>query len=188
MASSARKIEVNELELESPPRRDAPKAKKNRRQSTLKPVALARTEPRAPRMLRVTRRSLGENRTFEDEVRAFPAQLLAALPRPTTLRLQIPGFDRVVTIATSVELASMEREAGALVFDAMEWSALVAATEADRLWPTDLREICGRKMKTPSFTLDLECALGGARIGASPGWSMGRVLDRVGAQLLSVEC
>jgi hypothetical protein len=189
MASSARKIESNELELdglERPARRGAPKRRKER--EPLKVVAFERKESHAPRILRVTRRLLGENRTFEDEVRSFPAQLLATLPRPTTLRLQIPGLDRVVAVATSADRAMMERESGALVFDAMEWSAIVAAAEADRLWPADLREICGRKTKAPVFALDLEAALGGARIGASPGWSIGRVLDRVGAQLLSAEC
>ncbi|MDQ3035106.1 MAG: hypothetical protein M3Y87_22055 [Myxococcota bacterium] len=155
-------------------------------------MALSSARPakrtRAPRLLRVERPRLGDDRVWEMEVRALPAQLLAGLPQSTTLRLEIPGLDRLVAIATSAERAAAERDAGALVFDAMEWSALVSAAESDRLWPADLREICVRKLRTPRWSLEPEVALAGARADAPAGWTIGHVLDRIGAHLAAAEC
>lgn len=188
MASSARKIELDSIELDGIPA-DPRKAKTGRRERGAKIVSLQRKrEASAPRISRMSRPLLGENRTFERELRAFPARLLGTLPCPTTLRLRVPGVDRVVAVATSADRVDNERASGAVVFDVLEWNAIVVAAEADRLWPADLREICGRKTSGPSVVLDAERALAGARVGASPEWSLGRVLDRVGAQLLDADC
>lgn len=152
------------------------------------PSGTVRKRGRAAKLLRVERRRLGEDRVWEAEVRAIPAQLLAGLPRSTTLRLEIPGLDRLVAIATSAERAASERDAGAIVFDAMEWSALVTAAESDRLWPADLREIVARKAAAPLWALDPDVALAGARPDPAQGWTIGRVLDRLGAHLVASDC
>lgn len=171
MASSARKIELpgdsNQMAV---------------------PTGGVRKRRKAARLLRVERPRLGDDRVWETEVRDLPAHLLAGLPQSTTLRLEIPGVDRTVAIATSADRAAAEREAGGVVFDAMEWSALVTAAESDRLWPADLREICARKLKAPRWSLEPEVALAGARPDAPAHWTIGRVLDRLGAHLASAEC
>jgi hypothetical protein len=152
------------------------------------PTGGVRKRGKAARLLRVERPRLGDERPWVQEVRAIPAHLLAGLPQSTTLRLEVPGLDRLVAIATSAERASAERDAGAIVFDAMEWSALVTAAESDRLWPADLREICARKQKAPQWALDADVALAGARPDPAAGWTIGRVLDRLGAHLCAAEC
>lgn len=170
MPSSARKLDKTngsaQMELVGGSRRRAPAAK----------------------LLRIERPPLGDDRVWEKELRALPAHLLGALPRPTTLRLEVPGCGGIVAIATSAERAEAERTAGAIVFDAAEWSALVTAAESERLWPADLRELCARKTRAAGWALDLETALAGARPDAPAGWTLGRVLDRVGAHLLSADC
>lgn len=143
---------------------------------------------RAHRMLRIERPLLGDDRIWEREVSSLPAHLLSNLPLPTTLRLEVPGHTGIVSVVTSPEVVQSERESGAVVFDAAEWSALVTAAESDRLWPAELRAICARKAHTPEWTLDLDAALTGARADAPAGWTIGTVLERIGARLVAAEC
>lgn len=143
---------------------------------------------RAHRVLRIERPLLGDDRIWEREVSALPAHLLEGLPLPTTLRLEVPGHDGIVSVATSPEVVRSERESGAVVFDAAEWSALVTAAEADRLWPAELRALCARKAAAPRWTVDLDAALAGARAVAPASWTIGKVLERVGARLVAAEC
>ena len=148
---------------------------------------VTRRRPRsASKLIRIERPALGDERTAEREVRELPAQLLAQLPLPATLFVQVPGHEGPVAIATSADRAESERAAGRTVFDAVEWSAIVTAAESDRLWPSDLRELCARKVG--GWTLDLDTALAGARPDAPQEWSVGRVLDRIGVALLAVVC
>lgn len=155
---------------------------------------VSRRRPRsASRLIRIERPALGDERTAEREVRELPAQLLPQLPVPATLFVHVPGHEGPVAIATSPERAASERAAGRTVFDPVEWSAIVTAAESDRLWPSDLRELCARKAGArrpggPGWALDLDTALAGARPDAPQEWSVGRVLDRIGAALLTVEC
>lgn len=145
----------------------------------------------ASKLIRIERPALGDERTAEREVRELPAQLLAQLPLPATLFVQVPGHEGPVAITTSADRAESERAAGRTVFDAVEWSAIVTAAESDRLWPSDLRELCVRKQgarTTGGWMLDLDTALAGARPDAPQEWSVGRVLDRIGAALLAVVC
>jgi len=154
---------------------------------------LTRRRPRsASRLIRIERPLLGDERITEREVRELPAQLLAQLPLPATLFVHVPGHEGPIAIATTPERAESERAAGRTVFDPVEWSAIVTAAESDRLWPSDLRALCARKVegarKVGGFMLDLDTALAGARPDAPQEWSVGRVLDRIGAALLAVAC
>ena len=140
----------------------------------------------APKLVRLERESVGDDRVQEKEARGLPAGLLGQLPVGTLLLLRVPGHDGAVAIASSPERAAEGRQAGLVVFDPTEWQALVTAVESDRVWPSDLRELCERKARAPQYVLDLDAALAGARAEAPQGWSVGRVLDRVGAQLSAV--
>lgn len=147
----------------------------------------------APRLVRIERPRLGEERIAEREVRELPAQLLPGLPVAATLFVQVPGHAGPVAIATSPERAETERAAGRTVFDPAEWSAIVTAAESDRMWPSDLREVCARKVVAREaggreWALDLDGALAGARADAPQAWSVGRVLDRIGATIVGLEC
>jgi hypothetical protein len=148
---------------------------------------LGRTPRPAPRLVRLERQRLGDDHVAELEARSIGAALLGDLPAAATLYLRVPGHDGLVAIATSAERAELERGSGMIVFDAAEWGALVVAAESDRVWPADLREICARKAGAADWALDLETALGGARADAPRGWSVGRVLDRIGAELVQVQ-
>lgn len=170
MASTARKIEH---------RNDS---------SSFQAPSGGRRARRAHRMLRIERPLLGDDRIWEREVSGLPAHLLGGLPLPTTLRLEVPGHPGIVSIASSAEVVRSERDSGGVVFDPAEWSALVTAAESDRLWPAELRAICARKAQAPRWTLDLDTALAGARAAAPAGWTIGKVLERVGARLLAAEC
>ncbi|WP_236514758.1 hypothetical protein [Sandaracinus amylolyticus] len=152
-----------------------------------KPTRVRRSR-RAAKLLRIERPRLGEDRVWETEVRSLPAHLLASLPLPATLRLEVPGHDGIVSVATSPEVVRSERESGAVVFDAAEWSALVTAAESDRLWAVELRDFCSRKAKHAGWSLDLDAALAGARASAPAGWTVGAVLDRLGVRLIAAEC
>lgn len=142
----------------------------------------------APRLIRIERPLLGDDRVAEKEVRELPAQLLGDLPVPATLFVRVPGQAGPVAIATSAARAEAERAAGLTVFDPLEWSAIVVAAESDRLWSSDLREICARKEAQPGWALDLDVALAGARPDAPRAWTVGRVLDRIGATLVGLDC
>lgn len=169
MSSTARKIEIqhDSAELQQPTR--------------------VRRARRAAKLLRIERPRLGEERVWETEVRSLPAHMLASLPLPPTLRLEVPGHDGIVSVATSPEVVQSERESGTVVFDAAEWSALVTGAESDRVFPAELRDFCARKAKQPRWSLDLDVALSGARASAPVGWTVGAVLDRLGVRLVAAE-
>ena len=158
----------------------------------------------AARLVRLERPSVGEERRMAAEVEAFPAHLLAALPLATTLLLHVPGVEgRPVAVATSQGALDVARAAGLLAFDADEWRVLVSATESDRLWPADFRAvIVGKSLAgrgascaegdpaadaAADARLDAAAAFGDARPDPVAGWSVGRVLARLGARLVGVE-
>jgi hypothetical protein len=155
------------------------------RVATVERVARPRT---TPRLIRLERPSIGVSQVAESEVSQLPAWLLESLPRAATLFLRVPGHEGVVAIATSRERAEAERRSAAVVLDPCEWSAIVTAAESDRVWPSDFRALCARKASSREWTIDLETALAGARADGSRGWTVGRVLERLGAQLVGAEC
>ena len=48
----------------------------------------------APRLIRIERPTLGDDRLAEREVRELPAHLLGDLPVPATLFVRVPGHER----------------------------------------------------------------------------------------------
>ncbi|GAB5544327.1 MAG: hypothetical protein SangKO_040870 [Sandaracinaceae bacterium] len=108
---------------------------------------------------------------------ACPARLWLEMPRPAVLRLHVPGVPGVVSIDGT----------DGLVFDADEWAALVEGVAADRVWPTDFRGFCARKAAEPAWRLELDEALAGAQPDRERALSVCELLERVGAQLLSID-
>ena len=119
------------------------------------------------------------------EALALPAILLARLPAPPRLGLHVPGLTGVVRVDPIGE--DDDGDPDDVVFDADEWAALVVATEADRVWPADFRTFCGRKRAEPEWRLELPEALAGGQPDRRESWDLGRVLRRLGANVLSLE-
>lgn len=123
---------------------------------------------------------------FSDAL-AMPAALLPELPAPPSLALLVSGVPGVVRVELDAVRASAMREEGELVLDASEWRALVLGAEADRAWPADLAALCRRKESEPAFRIDAETALAGAQPDRCERWSAARVLERLGAHVVSIE-
>ncbi len=117
----------------------------------------------------------------------LPAGLLPDLPAPPSLGLHVPGVPGVVRVELDQERARAARAEGELVIDEGEWRALVLGAEADRAWSADLVGFCRRKQSEPSWRIEEETALAGAQPDPSEVWSAARVLDRLGAEVLSIE-
>ncbi len=113
------------------------------------------------------------------EVLGFRADWLPGLPLPTTLALEVPGVDGPVTVATHAR-------SGRATFTAPEWLAIVAAAEQDRAWPADFAAWCVHKRERPGWRLTAVEALGAVSAEPAAGWSVGRVLGRLGVELRAV--
>ena len=121
------------------------------------------------------------------EALELPAALLAALPVAPSLGLHVAGVPGVVRVELDAERAEAARAEGELVFDAGEWRALVLGAEADRAWSRDLVAFCQRKRSEPAWRIEQETALAGAQPDPREQWSAARVLERLGADVLSIE-
>lgn len=118
----------------------------------------------------------------------LPAHLIGELPLPAVLRLRAIDGSVFHLSGGNADVATM-REAGMAVLDRDEWSALVLATEADRVWPVDL--VRALRARGVSGRLTLDSLLDGitaeqARRDAGRLFSMGKVLARLGARLDAV--
>lgn len=121
------------------------------------------------------------------EALRFPAGWLLDLPLPVTLGMHVPGVPGVVRASRSADALAAASEAGEVALDVEEWRALVAGTEADRVWPRDLVLICERKRAEPAWRLTGEEALDGAQPDPDEQWSLERALARLGVELVSLE-
>ena len=130
-------------------------------------------------------KTLGRPR--DPEVLTLAASLLADLPRPPTLSLHVPGVPGVVYVDTGAGAAAVAGDAERRAFGAAEWRALVLGVEADRVWPADLQRFARRMESEPHWRLSAEEALAGAQPDRSRRWTLGELLERVGAQLVAVE-
>lgn len=114
------------------------------------------------------------------EVLGFPARDLGALPLPTTLVLDVPDVDGPVKVATHVR-------AGPAMFDVVEWCVIVDASECGRAWLADLVAWCDHKRADQGWRLTPTDALGSVRAEAPAGWTVARVLGRLGARLRMIK-
>jgi hypothetical protein len=121
------------------------------------------------------------------EALELPARLLPELPAPPSLGLHVPGVPGVVRVELDPDRALAARSEGELVIDASEWSALVVGAEADRTWSADLVAFCARKLSERAWRIEAETALAGAQPDPGESWTAARVIERLGAQVLSIE-
>jgi hypothetical protein len=137
-----------------------------------------------------TKRGLGSVRPIAlrySEALALPAALLPDLPVVPTLGLHVPSVPGIVRVALDEARAELARQEGEVVIDADEWRAIVQGAEADRLWPAQLAAFCARKRAEPAWRIEPEIALAGAQPDPNEQWSARRVLQRIGAEVLSID-
>ena len=94
------------------------------------------------------------------EVLALPARHVTELPLETRFILEGHGFAHELVWTTQAAARSSGRQ---LVFAASEVQALVTAVQAERLWSSDVKGYCLRKLHDPSFEVTTGLALGGAQ-------------------------
>lgn len=122
------------------------------------------------------------------ELLELPAKLVPDLPLAFTLTLEIEGAPALVQLSTELHLDGGDSLADVIVFDREELRALIVGTQADRIWRKDLLGVCFDKWRKPDHRLTLEAALAGANPDvAEAGGSLGRVLERLGATVVSIE-
>jgi len=127
------------------------------------------------------------------EVLAFPAALLADLPRGFALhcRAVAPGTPECdFVVVTSKARYAAARSQGVPTFTGGEWRALAAATQNDRARWRELAAWLLAKRGAGSWKLTSARAFDGMPVtNAEPTtWTVGEVLHRLHAELLAVEC
>lgn len=117
--------------------------------------------------------------TARREVLGYPAALLAELPLPTTLEIELAGGE-AFTVATHPRCSARA------TWRPAEWIALVRAAEHERAYPHTLRMWLARKHAAPSWLLTEAEPLDLPVIPPPLGWSVERVLRQLGAVLRNV--
>jgi hypothetical protein len=131
------------------------------------------------------------------EALELPGAVLPELPLPPTIDVRVAGISGVVRLDTGARSACAEglggqRERGErgqdarVQIEAEEWRAIVLGAEADRLFARDFLALCARKRSDPTWRIDLESTLAGARPDANERWSAWRILDRIGARVVAI--
>lgn len=120
-----------------------------------------------------------------EEALDLPGALLPELPLPPTLALRVPGVAGLVRVVPAA--AEGSSSAAEVVLDADEWRAVVLGAEADRLFSAGFTALCARKRSEPRWRIGPEVALDGARPDPRERWSAARVLERIGAEVISIE-
>lgn len=119
----------------------------------------------------------------------MPARLVSGMPVPVSLQLRVPGAPVAVVLWSG---AQQLREvtpvlADMIVFDGSELEAMVSAVEADRLWHSDFLGLCFEKWRRPDVPVRAAELLAGANAEADAGWTLGRVLARLGIEVETIE-
>jgi hypothetical protein len=112
----------------------------------------------------------------------LPAELLGALPLPPRILVHVPSVPSLVVIHLDIP-----ERIGDVAIDAGEWLAIVRGAEADRMWSADFATLCLRKLAEPSFRIDGETALHGAQPDPGVRWTARAVLERIGAEVISID-
>jgi len=120
-----------------------------------------------------------------EEVLGFSAHLLAQLPLPTTLVIEVEWWNTPVIFV--VNDRARDPIDGCPVFDGKEFAAIVKGVENDRVWSTDLRQWCNVKKRDPGWRVKESEVMGGVVNPDFLGWTLDRVLKRIEAKLLSLE-
>jgi hypothetical protein len=147
-----------------------------------KPTAKKRPRKAAPNAAR-------ETEVARSEVLGFAAQLLPALPLEIKIGVQANGLPSVIQIASKSHAPAESGALGAegLWFDGEELRALAVAAQSERIWSSDFKGYCLRKLHDPSFRVTEAMALSGARPDTEPAWSLARVLHWLELDLVAIE-
>jgi hypothetical protein len=114
--------------------------------------------------------------------------LVPDLPLGFTLTLCVDGAPARLQVTTELRLEAGDSLADVIMFDREELRALIAGVQADRMWRKDLLGVCFDKWRKPDHRLTFEVALAGANPDENEaGWSLGRVLSRIGATVEAIE-
>lgn len=121
-----------------------------------------------------------------EEARGLDARSLPALPLVTVLELEVPGWAGPVWVRG--DASTGPRLPGDPVLDGPAWTALVEAVELDRVGPADFRALVARLAREPEADPLAAIAelVDGVRPEPPRGWTVGRVLERLGARVFSV--
>lgn len=122
-----------------------------------------------------------------DEVRALDARAFAELPVPTVLELDVPGWSGPVWVRSAPGRGIATRDP---VLDGPAWRALVDATESDRVRPIDFRHLLGvlataEQDESACALREIDALVDGVSLEMRC-WTVGRVIERLGARLFSV--
>lgn len=118
------------------------------------------------------------------DVRQCPAALFPKMGA-STLRVRIGNEE--VAFTTSRKGFAQAKSEKLAVFVGGELIALAHAAQNDRVWPNDFRIFIKRKKRSPSWRLTPQQAFG-CYVNAEPlTWTIGEMLDRIGATLTQCE-
>lgn len=141
---------------------------------TLRPLAKVETSPAAL------------------ELGSLPARGLGALPAAFTARMRAVDGS-VFHLSTSPAEREVLAEAGAIALGTEEWEAITLAVETDRMWEGDL--VQALRARGVTGRLEVDALLDGVSYeratsellletgGESRGFSVARVLQRLGARI-----
>lgn len=125
------------------------------------------------------------------EAITVPVATLRELPGWTIDTVRPLGTGRLRCVfTTSRGTFDQATKAGAAAFSARELEAMGLAAELDRAYPHDLAEWVARKRANPTFAVGKGAAgaldVRGVTEATRPTWSLGRVLDALGLDLVRV--
>jgi hypothetical protein len=102
----------------------------------------------------------------------------------TVLELEVPGWAGPVWVRGEDGRGQGQDP----ILDRAAWLAVVDAAEQERLHAADFRALVAALAADPSLEVTrwLASTLGETSREATPAWTVGRVLERVGAKLFSV--
>ena len=121
---------------------------------------------------------------LQAELLSLPARHLRELPVQTRIVAHHHGMNKDVVLCSGRSMASP----GGLSFDGEELRALALGAEAERLWAWDFTGFCLLKQHDPRFQVTEAVALAGAQTSeGEPAWPLGKVLQRLGLVVSSVE-
>jgi len=121
---------------------------------------------------------------LQAELLSLPARHLRELPVQTRIVAHHGGMNRDIVLCSGPDVGSAE----GLCFDGDELRALALGVEAERLWAWDFTGFCLLKQHDARFVVTVAIALAGAQSSESePAWPLGKVLQRLGLVLCSVE-
>ncbi len=139
------------------------------------------TDPRQPELDAATLR-------LQAELLSLPARHLRELPVQTRIVAHHQGMNKDIVLSSGPSTSPLAGAAASLSFDGDELRAMALGVESERLWAWDFTGFCLLKQHDPRFHVTEAVALAGAQASDDePAWPLGKVLERLGLVVSSVE-